>query len=204
MTTIAWPEFSMAPQRVEWTLTSPTLDTVSPLDGTTQTQELAGAVWGLVVEYKFITEADANKMKAFLLKMRGRSGRVLLHNLERARPQGTASGSPLVAGAGQTGTALAIDGLAAGATLLAGDMVGIPGQLFMVVADATADGTGAVTLTIEPPIRTAPADNAAVTLLKPTCSMRLTEDLARWSPRVTMGTQRIHEFALQFAESLAP
>lgn len=109
------------------------------------------------------------------------------------------SGAALVAGAGQTVTyssvadeyqsTLNVDGLAAGATIKAGEVFAIAGvyainprtwdtldylQQFVVLEDATADGTGAVTLTVATPlivagpqrvISAAPADNAAITFM---------------------------------------
>lgn len=110
---------------------------------------------------------------------------------------GTRAGTPLVNGASQVSTyasvkdsfqqTLAIDGLGASQTIKAGEVFTIAGvyavnprskanlgylQEFTVLADATADGTGAVTVTIANPIITsgayqtvsaAPADNAAIT-----------------------------------------
>ena len=102
---------------------------------------------------------------------------------------GTQGGTPLVNGAGQTGASLVVDGFTAGATITAGTVFTIAGvnkvhpeakkdygipQQFVVTADATADGTGAVTLSISPSITTtgaeqnvsaAPADNAALSLV---------------------------------------
>jgi hypothetical protein len=109
------------------------------------------------------------------------------------------SGAALVAGAGQNVVytavndayyqTLLVDGLAAGATVKAGVVFAIAGvyavnprtfetldylQQFVVLADATADGAGAISLTIAVPIiaanpyRTvsaAPADNAAITFM---------------------------------------
>ncbi len=110
------------------------------------------------------------------------------------------SGAALINGAGQTVTysavsstfqqTLAIDGLAAGATIKAGEVFAIAGvyainprtyntldylQQFVVLQDATADGAGAIAalsvacpLIIAGPQRTisaAPADNAAITFM---------------------------------------
>ena len=57
-------------------------------------------------------------------------------------------------------------------------------ELKMVVADAAADGSpaDAMTLTIEPPIRTAPADGAAIAVANPSGIFRLVDDnQAKWS-----------------------
>lgn len=85
-------------------------------------------------------------------------------------PLGAGGGTPLVAGASQSGSSLAVDGATATVTnwKRAGDVFTIAGldQLFRVLADANSDGGGNVTLSINPPILagSSPADNAALTL----------------------------------------
>lgn len=203
MTALAWPSFVSAPRSAEWQLINTTLDTVSPLDRTTQTQELPGARWGVVVEYRLYRDDDIDTFMGWRMRMRGRAGRALVHNFDRPRPRGTAAGTPLVNGAGQTGTSIVTDGWTAGATLMAGDMIGIGGELKMVTASATASGAGAMTIAFEPPLRAAPADNSAVVTSRPTCSMMLTEDIARWSGQAREGG-RYYDITLQLVESLAP
>jgi hypothetical protein len=144
-----------------------------------QTVELPGARWHVAFTLENLSEADTAAMQAFLAKLRGRSGRFTLHNMARPKPRGTLTGTPLVKGGSQTGTSLLIDGCTVGATLLAGDFIGVNGELKMVVADATANGAGEMTLTIEPPLRSSPADNAAVTLEKPTATFTLSSDDAK-------------------------
>lgn len=160
----------------------------SPLSGSVQTVELPGLRWTVSFMLRLLEEEDAAMLHAFLLKLRGRAGRFALYNFARPVPRGTATGTPMVAGAGQTGTTLEIDSLAAGATLLVGDFFGVNGELKMVVEDATADGTGAMAVTFEPPLRAAPADNAAVTLDRPTATFMLDEDSIRWLTRAPVLT----------------
>lgn len=101
---------------------------------------------------------------------------------------GTFAGTILVNGAGQTGSTLICDGAtASSAVLKAGDVFTLPGvygvhretrqafgylQQFVCTSDATADGSGNVTIGISPSIVTSganqtvtasPADNAALT-----------------------------------------
>ena len=45
-----------------------------------------------------------------------------------------------------------------------------------LTADANTNGSGEATLAITPPIRTSPADNAAITVASPTCIMKLVND----------------------------
>ncbi len=102
---------------------------------------------------------------------------------------GAQGGTPLVNGAGQTGSTLVTDGWTAGTDIKAGTVFTIAGvnavhqetkadygflKQFVVTQDATADGTGNATLSISPAIVTTgakqnvsagPADNAALTLV---------------------------------------
>lgn len=94
-------------------------------------------------------------------------------------------GSPYVAGGGQTGTSLETAGWLGGLDLKAGEMVAYAytdgagntlRALHMLTADVTTDAAGAATLSVLPPVRIAPADNATVITDKPSCSMRLIDD----------------------------
>lgn len=175
--TIAWPTLTRsAPAEMEWALVANTQTFTSPLSNAVQTVELPGARWRVSFTLRNLDEADTAALQAFLAQLRGRAGRFTLHNFARAEPRGTARGTPLVKGAGQTGTSLLIDGMTVGATLLAGDFFAVNGELKMAVANATANGSGEMTVTFEPPLRASPADNAAVTLSSPTATFMLNSD----------------------------
>lgn len=83
---------------------------------------------------------------------------------------GNGGGSPLVAGADQTGDELDIDGASTGITnwLRYGDIIQISGLqlVFDVVGNVDTDGGGNATIPIHPPIFTgaSPANNAPVTI----------------------------------------
>jgi hypothetical protein len=79
---------------------------------------------------------------------------------------GPGGGTPLVNGASQTGNSIATDGWPNSTTVLkAGDLVKFGGLnlVYELQADATSNGSGQATLSIDPLILVAPADNAAVT-----------------------------------------
>lgn len=182
MTTLTWPTLSRdAPRVLDWALVPNTQSFSSPLSGAVQTVEMPGARWKASFLMENLTEADSALLQAFFVKLRGRAGRFYLHNFARPAPRGTVAGTPLVKGAAQTGTTLIIDGCTVGSTLLAGDFIGVNDELKMVVADATANGSGEMTLTIEPPLRSSPADNAAITISRPTAVFRLANDETKWS-----------------------
>lgn len=103
---------------------------------------------------------------------RGAVGRVFGMDViaDRDVPSHTAGvpgGTPLVNGALAAGaTSVAMDGGGAAGTYKEGDVILLAGDSYpyVVTADVTLDGSGVGTLTVQPPIRTAIADNAAITL----------------------------------------
>lgn len=77
----------------------------------------------------------------------------------------------LVAGGSQTGSEIDTDGWGARDGLNAGDWIAFENgtfrELHVVKADSWADASGAMTISIHPPIRRSPSDNAAVTIENP-------------------------------------
>jgi hypothetical protein len=95
----------------------------------------------------------------------------------------TTLGTPVVYGAGQSGGSLVTSGWSPSAyAFKAGDLfhydTTLGRTLHMVLDDIEADAFGRATLTIEPPIRTAPANAAALTIVNPSCVMRLKDNQA--------------------------
>ena len=100
-------------------------------------------------------------------------------------------GTPVIDGASQAGNSVAMRGFTASCYVFrAGDFfhynTTAGRTLHMVVEDAISDENGEVSVTVEPPIRTAPADAAAVTIVNPSCVMRVADD-ANGAPSFTPG-----------------
>lgn len=103
----------------------------------------------------------------------------------------TSVGAPYVREAGQTGTVLKTAGWEATLQLYAGEYVSFDftdangntmRALHMIKTSIRTSSSGIVNLTVEPPIRTAPALNQALVVDNPSCSMRLvSDDSSRWS-----------------------
>ena len=134
-----------------------------------------------------MSRADAEQWIAFLVSLRGQFGTFTLGDPTGASPRGSAGGTPLVNGASQTGGTLNIDGCTASQTgwLKAGDYIqlGTAGTatLHKVLADADSNGSGEVSLDIWPYIRTAPADDASVTLTNTVGRFRLASNQQNWN-----------------------
>ncbi len=94
-------------------------------------------------------------------------------------------GTPVVDGAGQSGTSLAVKGLTPSYAVKEGFWLHIEdaaGQRYLhcVQAPVIADGAGLATIPIEPPLRAPFADGDTIEVAKPTVEGVLTDDIG-WS-----------------------
>jgi hypothetical protein len=166
-------------------LTGPYLETIaavtrSPFTGAQQVQEWSSA-WQIALELRALRVSDVAVLAAWIASMRGRVGTALVGPMIHARPRGTANTAGVATGtAAARARALPVTGLGAGKTLLAGDFLqlgsGAGARLHQLVATATADGAGAATLDIEPPLRAPVTPGNAVTLMAPKGVFRLTSN----------------------------
>lgn len=188
MTIHTWPQLSrIAPGSLDWGYTSNTQTFASPLSGSVQTMELPGTRWRFSFDMGTLNPDDSALLRGWLMLLRGQSGRFYMHNMAHPHPRGAAGGTPVVSGAGQSGISLVTEGWPAGVTVLkTGDFFEVNGELKMIVADVLANGSGAATLTFEPPLRNSPASGAAITTSKPKAVFKLDEDTVRWLSQPSM------------------
>jgi len=159
----------------------------SAFTGAQQVYMYQGEWWEAEIQLPPMRGASARAWIATLVSMRGIYGQMYLGDWDGRTPNGTASGTPLVKGASQTGNSLITDGWGASVTgiMKAGDYIqlgsGISQRLHMVVADANSDGSGDCTLSIEPALRVSPADNLAITTSSPKGVFRLSSNDTEWN-----------------------
>jgi hypothetical protein len=157
---------------------------VSPLSVNEQFIELPYSHrWVQIVVLAPSTPAQRAQIEGEAERWINPDNRVLLWHLGQPAPNGTMRGSPTLNGAHSQGaTSLVLASAGANATILRGDMLGVTTsasyniQLVRVVADATANGSGAVTVSIEPALRASASGGAAIVWDKPK---------AMWRPRET-------------------
>jgi hypothetical protein len=165
--------------------------TQSPFTYAQQAVAHSGQRWEVDVTLPAMNRSDAEQWVAFLISLRGQLGTFTLGDPVGASPRGSAGGTPLVNGASQIGGTLNIDGCTASQTgwLKAGDYIqlGTAGSatLHKVLADVDSNGSGQVSLDLWPYIRTAPSDNASVTLSNTVGRFRLASNIQNWSIRET-------------------
>lgn len=176
MAILTFPAVAIA--RCSWQLVSRTQVMESELNGTIQTAALPGDYWQAQFSVIDLMGREARLFSAFINSLRGRSGRFYLTPPGCGTPLGTALGSGLVNGAGQTGSSLVTDGWTANqAELFAvGDYFQVGTELKQITATAVSSGAGSATLAFTPPLRAKPSDNAAIVKSNPTCIMMASDD----------------------------
>ena len=149
--------------------------------------------------YPPMRRSDFAPVLAFIMKQRSQKEtfQISLPDLKNAK--GDVSGTVLVNGSHSAGdTTITVDAMTG--TLKAGDFVKFGGhnKVYMVVADATADGSNEATLTIEPPLRSALSDNASVTYDGVEFTVRLTNDIQQFNT----DDLDLYKFEVDFIEAL--
>lgn len=187
MTTFAFP--SITPTTNTFELVANTRTFQSPLTNAVQTSSRKGSLWKASLQFSNLKGDDRQEMQAFLVKLNGQQHRFTLHDHSYTR-RGAGGGTLLVKGASQSGTSLVCDGATASVNnyLRAGDYISFNNELHMVVVDANSDVSGNVTLSIAPPIRKTPADNAAVDYLTPVSGVFMLAGPASWETQTDISS----------------
>lgn len=188
---------------INFTITRVVGSTMSPYTLENQTFKWPGEAWAVDFNMPPINDpVIAGEWKAFGVKLEGKYGQFYMGDPSAPNPVGLGTGTPLVNGAGQLGNSIDIDGLPSSTSdiLKAGDWVqigtGVASRLHMQVEDLDSDGSGHATLTLQPAVRTALADNTAVSFHNCVGLFRMSSNMFQW--RVTPGN--IHQISFQAEE----
>lgn len=175
MTTITLPA-SPKPQTMMWKLVQPAQNNISTWTGARQVLASGRGWWECQINYPpIVGTANFNAWRAFMALMRGPANDVQIPVDVTA--QSSIANTMSVNGANQTGRNINVDGLPNSTAILkAGQFVTIGNQLLQLTADVTSNGSGQATLSFEPAIRVAPADNATVEFKNPYALMYMLED----------------------------
>ena len=129
----------------------------------------------------------AEEWIAFALSLRGRKGTFLAGDPSGRIPRGVGGGTPLVKGAGQTGSTLLLDGCPISTTnwLKKGDYfqlgTGSSARLHKLIENANTNASGEVTLEFVPTLRTSPADNAPLIITNAKGLFRMDSNTVPWT-----------------------
>jgi len=150
---------------------------MSPDGGSEQVIDRLNDRWLLSLTLPNRTHADAAVIEAFIASLRGMVNTVALYHYVRKVPRGSMRGAPTAQAAAAGAQAMVLN-TTAGATLKAGDMIGVSGLLLMVAADAAANGAGVMPVQIVNCLRVAVGGGAPVTWDRPTAPFRLVSPTA--------------------------
>lgn len=135
-----------------------------------------------------LLEDQAALWRDTIFSLEGRIHQLAVPYLELQAPRGTMRGTLTLASTAAYGDrTLSITGGAgqAGATLLQGDFIGVGSgatrQLISVAADATANGSGVISVTVRQAMRWAQSSGSAVEWNKPTALFRQRNSSSSWS-----------------------
>lgn len=149
----------------------------SPYSGSEQVADFGNDRWLISLSLPNKKFKDAAIVEAFVAALRGMTNTVQLYHYVRKMPQGTMRGSPVTNGA-FAGTDSMIIGTTPGATVKAGDMLGVAGLLLQVRDDAVANGSGVMTVTFVNRLRKYINAGLPVIWDKPTAPFRLVSESA--------------------------
>lgn len=173
--------------------------------GVSQTRLGAPPRWtAAIVGPQWLTAAEAAIWRDLILRLQGRVNQLAVYDYDHQAPAGTMRGTLTLASSVAAGaTSISVTGGAgqAGTTLLAGDWIGIGSgstrQLVNVAANATANGSGVIALTLSQPSRWAQSSGSGVTWDKPTALFRQRSSSNSWSREGSVRTG----FSLDLIES---
>jgi len=184
-TILTFPDH-IVPDSIDWRLVYVTQAYVSPFGSTTQTAEVPGAKWAARLTYNNLQVDEQRELSAFLLSLRGMSGRFTLYDFSLPTPQlGTTLPGTYALESVTDRTRVEVDD-ASGLTV--GDYIEVtptPGGLgyansykeLKMITNIDGDF-----LDIEPPFRVLPSATDPVVFDKAKCVMMLdTDDQGGWS-----------------------
>ena len=143
--------------------------------------QIDGQRWKFSASYPPLSRSDFAPVYAFIVKQRSQKETFTIVPPVISSAQGNVSGTILVNGSHTAGdTTITVDAMTG--TLKAGDLIKFAhSKVYMVVSDVTADGSNEATITIEPPLREALADNSSVTYDNIPFTVRLTNDIQQFN-----------------------
>ena len=171
------------------------------ISGRRQARQTHGQFFKMTAKYPPMTRAQFAPIYAFIMAQRGEYESFQVVPPVVNAPQGSPAGTPLVNGASQTGRSVITDGWNASITVFkAGDYCKFANhdKIYVVTADATSDGSGNSTISIEPALIISPANDTAITYTAVPFTVALTGRVQEFET----GTMGLFEFELDMEEVL--
>jgi len=175
--------------------------------GKTFRRQVDGQRWTFTVSYPLKTRQDFAPIQAFIIRQRSQKEDFTITFPSYLNAQGSETGTVLVNGVHSAGdTTITVDGHAGdtAGSFKAGDLIKFAGhsKVYMIVADVTPS-SNASTLTIEPPLTNALANDEAVTYDSVPFTVHLNSDLQEFQTnQVDSSGNLLFSFEFDVIESL--
>lgn len=175
--------------------------------GKTFRRQVDGQRWTFTVSYPLKTRSDFAPIQAFIIRQRSQKEDFTITFPSYLNSQGSETGTVLVNGVHSAGdTTIDVDGHAGdtAGSFKAGDLIKFAGhsKVYMIVSDVTPS-SNASTLTIEPPLTNALANDEAVTYDSVPFTVHLNSDLQEFQTnQVDSSGNLLFSFEFDVIESL--
>lgn len=177
LSNFSWPE-TIQPESCRFVRVWPDKIIESPVTRTHQTIRRGRPMWQAELNWK-LRPYNVAQWRYVIDGLEGQAGDILIRDF--GSQDAVTKGTPLVSGGAAKGAVSFAARLWTPSVLVlsAGQLISIGARLYCVAANVTADGSGNATVTIDQGlIQDTPAD-AAITVTRPACRMRLAS--AEWS-----------------------
>jgi len=175
--------------------------------GKTFRRQIDGQRWKFTCRYNLKKRSDFQSIMAFIVKQRSQKEDFTVTFPSYLNATGVEAGTVLVNGAQAVGdTTIALDGFGADSAnrFKAGDFIKFNShsKVYMIVADVTSS-SNAATVTIEPPLTTAVANNGTVVYDSIPFTVRLTSDIQEFpSNNIDKDGNLLYNFEFDVIESI--
>ena len=171
--------------------------------GRRQARQIDGQRFRMTISFPPMSRAEFAPINAFIMKQRSQLESFTYSPPTVSTTLGVATGVIRNDGIVSAGsTSCTIDGMAnsTSGVFKAGDYFRFTGQtkVYMIVADVSSNGSGSGTLTFEPPLRTAVADNTILIYSNVDFTLGLVADVQEFN----IGTENLFQYQLDVIEVL--
>jgi hypothetical protein len=171
--------------------------------GRRQARQIDGQRFALTLRFPVMSRTEFAPILAFIMKQRSQLESFTYTPATMEDTRGSAATVISVNGAHSAGdTTIDVDGMGNNLTgvLKAGDFIRFTGQtkVYMVVEDLNSNGSGAGTITIEPPLRSSLADNTVLIYNNVDFTVGLTSDIQEFN----IGTSLYYQYEVDLVEVL--
>jgi hypothetical protein len=172
------------------------------ISGRRQARQIAGQFFTMTATFPPLTRAEFAPIDAFIMKQRGQYETFQLVLPVLSTGLGSPAGTPLVAGASQTGRSIITDGWTNDIQIFkAGDYLKFANhdKVYKVTADVSSHASlGTATIAIEPALITSPVNDSAITHSSVPFTVSLTTGVQEFST----GNSGLFSFEVDFSEAL--